>query len=253
MSNSNTVRTQTIAQLLDSNSDSGLSGNLDNEFISVISKHYNSDVDTFIKNYSTIRYNESLVDSFILSYNALLDVLQDGEYVTLSDVHKNGVRVIDSVSEGFSSQLSETTLANFKRKRVVMDNPVNIKSIFDSELLSCEQNEMPFETFVAIKYLSKQTNAVKRGIVYTLTLTDMKSLLKKKKCFYSGIELQLKGDHHLTLDRIDSTKGYENGNVVVCSDVVNEIKNKLFESKEWTKGMTNAEIKKMLLKFIEVC
>ena len=134
-----------------------------------------------------------------------------------------------------------------------MDNPVNIKSIFDSELLSCEQNEMPFETFVAIKYLSKQTNAVKRGIVYTLTLTDMKSLLKKKKCFYSGIELQLKGDHHLTLDRIDATKGYENGNVVVCSDVVNEIKNKLFESKEWTKGMTNTEIKKMLLKFIEVC
>ena len=252
MSNSNTVKrptTPTIAQLLDSNSDN----ELDNEFISVISKHYNSDVDTFIKNYSTIRYNECLVDRFISSYNALLDVLQDGGYVTLSDVHKNGVRVIESVSEGFSSQLSETTLANFKRKRVVMDNPVNIKSIFDSELLSCEQNEMPFETFVAIKYLSKQTNAVKRGIVYTLTLTDMKSLLKKKKCFYSGIELQLKGDHHLTLDRIDATKGYENGNVVVCSDTVNDIKNKLFESKEWTKGMTNAEIKKMLLKFIEVC
>ena len=60
MSNSNTVKKPTkaarptIAQLVDNTSD----GKLDNDFISFISKHYNSDVDTFIKNYSTIRYNE---------------------------------------------------------------------------------------------------------------------------------------------------------------------------------------------------
>ena len=76
MSNSNTVKTPTksarptIAQLVDGNSNS----KLDNDFISVISKHYNSDVDTFIKNYSTIRYNDCLVDIFISSYTVLMHI-----------------------------------------------------------------------------------------------------------------------------------------------------------------------------------
>lgn len=84
---------------------------------------------------------------------------------------------------------------------------------------------------VAKKFISKAENAKKRGIKFDLTLQDVKRILKTKKCYYTHVELvdSFGHPHHLTFDRIDSSKGYTKENTVACSDKANQLKNYLFE------------------------
>lgn len=79
------------------------------------------------------------------------------------------------------------------------------------------------------KWISKKGNAHSRGIEFSLTFQSMKNLLSSKKCYYTGVPISSvanpqKGIHKLSIDRIDSTKGYVAGNVVACSEEVNNIK-----------------------------
>jgi hypothetical protein len=87
------------------------------------------------------------------------------------------------------------------------------------------------------KWVSKKSNAQSRGLEFTLTFTSMKNLLSAKKCHYTGVPIAVnadpqKGIHKLTLDRVDSTKGYIPGNVVACADVVNSMKSVIEQNPE---------------------
>ena len=75
--------------------------------------------------------------------------------------------------------------------------------------------------------------------------------LKKKTCYYSGVTLTLTGETALSLDRIDDSIGYTRENTVSCASVVNKVKNELLE-KNLCKGLTNAQIKRMLTSFINI-
>lgn len=65
---------------------------------------------------------------------------------------------------------------------------------------------------------------------YDLTKEYIQELLEKQeyKCYYTGVDLKI-GDKltNPTLDRIDSSKGYIKGNVVVCTEIANIMKNDL--------------------------
>ena len=66
-------------------------------------------------------------------------------------------------------------------------------------------------------------------IEYNLTPEYIQQLLEKQnyKCFYTGVELK-DADSKFekpTIDRIDSSKGYIKGNVVICTWAANNIKN----------------------------
>ena len=69
-------------------------------------------------------------------------------------------------------------------------------------------------------------------LAYNLDEEYIEELFKcqNNKCYYSGIEF---GDNfsnkitYPTIDRIDSSKGYEKGNVCLCTFVVNQMKNNL--------------------------
>ncbi len=45
------------------------------------------------------------------------------------------------------------------------------------------------------------------------------------KCFFSGAEMTTSGSSSVSIDRIDSEKGYTKGNVVLCTAAINRMKN----------------------------
>lgn len=71
------------------------------------------------------------------------------------------------------------------------------------------------------RYSNLKKNAKYRGILFTISL-DLCSKLTSIPCIYCN-ELQSKG--YSGLDRLDSNKGYEPGNVVPCCEFCNWAKN----------------------------
>ena len=95
--------------------------------------------------------------------------------------------------------------------------------------------------FVAKKYLWLMDSASKRGHEFSITIEELSALLKSKTCYYTDVELvsypHEKGDNadhlpdnYLTIDRKDNSRGYVNGNVVVCSKEINKLKDQMSES-----------------------
>ena len=73
----------------------------------------------------------------------------------------------------------------------------------------------------ANKYCNKVRGSLQRGLEFNLSLSEYKRLMARKTCYYTGIRMtqsvaQKQIGTDVTLDRIDSTKGYIKGNVVAC-------------------------------------
>ena len=91
-----------------------------------------------------------------------------------------------------------------------------------------------FDLYCADKLRRKADNARERGIVFEMTFQSMKNILSAKKCYYTGLPLTRTRHAQfpvrasdLTIDRIDSTKGYVKGNVVACSHAANQLKSQV--------------------------
>jgi len=85
---------------------------------------------------------------------------------------------------------------------------------------------------VAKKYLSLQESARRRVKEFNLSLNDVRVLLKKKTCHYTGMRFNDTENLKRTVDRIDNTKGYVKGNVVACTHIANQLKEMLVENKD---------------------
>jgi len=74
------------------------------------------------------------------------------------------------------------------------------------------------------KFMIWKRNAKKREIEWNLKFDDIKSL--PLACFYTNITLTLRLNSYntLSLDRINSSIGYEKGNVVFCCKMINFMK-----------------------------
>jgi hypothetical protein len=77
---------------------------------------------------------------------------------------------------------------------------------------------------VARKMLNLKQSADSRSIKFELSFNTLKKLMEQKKCFYTGRELDAKGDYSLSIDRIDNKLGYVEGNVVACTVEINRKK-----------------------------
>lgn len=97
-----------------------------------------------------------------------------------------------------------------------------------------EVNDLPQETGsnrrkltdldVAKKMLNLKQSADSRDIKFDLSFVTLKKLMEQKKCFYTGRNLDTKGDYALSIDRIDNKLGYIEGNVVSCTVEINRKK-----------------------------
>lgn len=83
---------------------------------------------------------------------------------------------------------------------------------------------------IAEYYVRKAKEAKRRGIDFNLSLSDFKTLVKRKRCFYSNTLLTRDGSRTtFTIDRINNKQGYTKENSVPCAKFVNTMKNVLIE------------------------
>lgn len=73
-------------------------------------------------------------------------------------------------------------------------------------------------------------SARKRDLDFNLSDKEIELLIKRKTCYYTGARFSSSNNYSKTFDRIDSTKGYISGNVVVCTNGANQMKNILIEN-----------------------
>jgi len=93
------------------------------------------------------------------------------------------------------------------------------------------------ETYFEFKQNKIKSSSKQRGIEFNLSKGHLLSLFRSqdKKCFYSDKPLIIyKGEienkdlgKFISVDRLDNTKGYINGNVCLCLNRVNSIKSNL--------------------------
>ncbi len=72
--------------------------------------------------------------------------------------------------------------------------------------------------------------ATEKGLSFSVTEEYIRTLheRQKGKCFYSGIAFDDSAKHYTwSIDRIDSSKGYTEDNVVLATSIVNTMKNNL--------------------------
>lgn len=83
---------------------------------------------------------------------------------------------------------------------------------------------------VAEKLLSLRNNAIKRNIEFNISFKKLKQLLNSKRCFYTGVEFDSEiDDLKLSIDRVDSSLGYIDSNIVACTIKINQIKSNISE------------------------
>lgn len=80
---------------------------------------------------------------------------------------------------------------------------------------------------VAKKMLKINQSANDRNLEYDLSFLTVKRLMSYKKCYYTGKEFKEDGLFARSFDRVDSSKGYIEGNVVACTVDINQKKTNL--------------------------
>lgn len=80
---------------------------------------------------------------------------------------------------------------------------------------------------VAKKMLKIFQSANDRNLDYDLSFKTVKRLMNYKKCYYTGREFREDGPYARSFDRVDSSKGYVEGNVVACTVDINQKKSNL--------------------------
>lgn len=85
----------------------------------------------------------------------------------------------------------------------------------------------PSDVEVAKKLLNIYQSAMDRKLEFDLSFESVKTLLKFQTCYYTGRKFDQEGPYARSIDRIDSSKGYINGNVVSCTIDINGKKSNL--------------------------
>lgn len=80
---------------------------------------------------------------------------------------------------------------------------------------------------VAKKLMKIYQSAVDRSLEFNLTFNTVKRLLLYKTCFYTNRVFEEDGPYSRSFDRVDSSKGYIEGNVVACTIDINGKKSNL--------------------------
>jgi hypothetical protein len=80
---------------------------------------------------------------------------------------------------------------------------------------------------VAKKLIHYENSANSRKLEFNLSFKTMKKIMNTKKCFFTGVPFTPTGIHQMSVDRVDASKGYIEGNVVPCTIDINNKKTNL--------------------------
>ena len=70
---------------------------------------------------------------------------------------------------------------------------------------------------VAKKMLNIHQSAMDRKLEFDLSFESVRLILLEERCYYTGRVFEDEGIYSRSIDRIDSSKGYVEGNVVACT------------------------------------
>jgi hypothetical protein len=90
-----------------------------------------------------------------------------------------------------------------------------------------EPTAQPADLEVAKKMLKIYQSAIDRKLDFNLSFDTVKKLMAYKTCFYTGREFESDGPYAMSFDRVDSSKGYIEGNLVSCTIDINSKKSNL--------------------------
>jgi hypothetical protein len=90
-----------------------------------------------------------------------------------------------------------------------------------------EKNPEPSDIEVAKKLLNIYQSAMDRKLEFNLGFESVKTLLRFSTCYYTGRKFDVEGPYSRSIDRVDSSKGYIEGNVVSCTIDINGKKSNL--------------------------
>jgi hypothetical protein len=80
---------------------------------------------------------------------------------------------------------------------------------------------------IAKKMINLQQSATSRNIEFDLSFETVKHLMTRTNCYYTGVKFEDEGKLAFSVDRVDSRKGYVEGNVVSCTVDINSKKSNL--------------------------
>ena len=117
-----------------------------------------------------------------------------------------------------------------KERLKVLNNSVPKHNPVESKCTGTISDKPSLESVLS-KRLQILKSAKNRGLEFNLTDANVRKLLSTKKCYYTGVTFNENNDplNIRTFERVDDTKGYVQGNVVVVTLRANRIKNLLTE------------------------
>lgn len=80
---------------------------------------------------------------------------------------------------------------------------------------------------VAKKMMKIFQSAADRSLEFNLSFVTVKKLLSYKTCYYTSRVFEEEGPYSRSFDRVDSSKGYVEGNVIACTVDINGKKSNL--------------------------
>jgi len=100
-----------------------------------------------------------------------------------------------------------------KKKNKAPDPQVKVQEISDLE--------------IAKKMIKINQSAIDRKLEFGLSFDSVKRLMLYENCYYTNKKFEDDGPFSRSFDRIDSAKGYVEGNVVACTVDINGKKSNL--------------------------
>jgi ribosome-interacting GTPase 1 len=80
---------------------------------------------------------------------------------------------------------------------------------------------------IAKKLVQLQQSAASRNLEFNLTFKTVKRLMTVKRCYYTEVPFEDEGSLARSIDRVDTNRGYVEGNVVACTIDINGKKSNL--------------------------
>lgn len=151
----------------------------------------------------------------------------------------------EAAAKGWSLPKEREEQSSEEVVKVSKDNTVTFSVLpEDGEVLFAD------DISIAKFYLYKHNQAKERNIVFSLSLSEFKSVIRRKVCYYTGIRFEniQSSRFKVSLDRKDQSIGYTKENTVACCFFVNQLKNELFERPDGMLRITPKQLSCLLSK-----
>lgn len=184
---------------------------------------YWSDINKFIDHILKVAETVSVKN---LSHNFSSRLLFQcrGQYFLSEDQSKRLENLYHTLPNN-SLVYGDSELKNHETFLTSLDKKVTHKSGYFEE----ESGDVTLKA-VLLKRLHLCLSAEKRNLEFNLDDEDVRKLLERKTCYYTGAKFNnLNPNYKRTIDRIDCSKGYVKDNVVACTHNINQIKNLILE------------------------